>query len=273
MKKKILGTILSLMLMSQAFASIAVSPTRIEIDANKVRGNFITTAVDVKGDLKKPMRFKAYTGYFEVDNEAQVQMIEKSDDVHNIASKIKFVPSEFNVMPGKDQKVRINVTNIKQLPDGENRAMLYIEDVDPKNINLDAGNSKIGAQLVIKTRMGVPVYIDKGNVIKSGSIEYFNINSTNEGLKTDLKLVSTGNSRIRYQGKVQLISNDKLVDECTLENGVVAVNKYFVIKEPLTFKNAPSGNYIARAVISYTDGKGKKQTIKKDTNINIKGEM
>ena len=94
MKKKILGTILGLMFMTQAFASIAVSPTRIEIDANKVKGNFVTTAIEVKGDKAKTMRFKVYPEYFEIDELAQVVMIEKSNDPHNIAKKIRFVPSE-----------------------------------------------------------------------------------------------------------------------------------------------------------------------------------
>lgn len=273
MKKKILGTILSLMFMAQSFASISVSPTRIEIDANKVKGNFITTAIDIKGDAVKTMRFKVYPEFFDIDEQAQVVMIEKSDNPHNIAKKIRFVPSEFNVLPGKSQKLRINIANINSLPEGENRAILYIEDVQPKNVNLNTGSSQIGAQLIVKTRVGVPVYIDKGKYTRQGEIESFDINTTKDGqLEAQLKILSKGNTRLRYNGKVQLISGDKLVDECSIGNGVVGGNNYFVHTAPVKFTKAPTGTYTARVLITYFDQHNKKQIMKKDTTVNIKGE-
>jgi len=272
--KKILGTILGLMLMSQAFASIAVSPTRIEIDANKVKGNFITTAFEVKGDNAKAMRFKVYPEYFDIDDQAQVIMIDKCENPHNIAKKIRFVPSEFNVLPGKSQKVRVNIANIKQLPDGENRAILYIEDVQPKTVNFDTGSDKIGAQLIVKTRVGVPIYIDKGNYTRVGEIESFNINQTKDGnLEAELKILSKGNTRLRYNANIQLIKGELLVDEYSIGSGVVGQENSFVHKASVQFKKALTGTYTARAVVTYTDQNRKKQVLKKETTINIKGEM
>jgi len=271
--KKILGTILGLMFMTQCFASIAVAPTRVEIDANKVKGNFVTTAIEIKGDKTKTMRFKVYPEYFEIDEQGQVVMIEKSDDPHNISKKIRFVPSEFNVLPGKAQKLRINIANIKQLPDGENRAILYIEDVQPKTMDVNTGRSGIGAQLIVKTRIGVPVYIDKGKFTRQGEIESFDINETKDGLKANIKILSKGNTRLRYNGKIQLIKGEELVDEFSIGNGIVGGNNYFVHSVTAKPEKISAGTYTARAVISYSDQNNKKQIIKKDTTVNIKGEL
>ena len=41
--KKLLGLLIALMMTTQAFASIAVAPTKVEINANKLKANYITT--------------------------------------------------------------------------------------------------------------------------------------------------------------------------------------------------------------------------------------
>ena len=135
-KNRIFSTALAMMLAVPAFASVAVAPTRVEINANKIKGNYITTAIEVKGDSQQPMRFKIYPGYFTIDNKGEVVMQDKSSDPHDLTKKIRFVPSEFTVAQGKNQKVRINIANLSQLPDGENRTMLYIEAVNPTEMNI-----------------------------------------------------------------------------------------------------------------------------------------
>jgi len=73
--KKILALLTTLfVLKSSAFASIAVSPTVIEIDANKIRNNYATCAVEVKGDAQQPMRFKAYAGYFTISKDSSLSI-------------------------------------------------------------------------------------------------------------------------------------------------------------------------------------------------------
>ena len=151
MKKKILGLLISLLMGAQAFASITVSPTKLEINANKVKNNYFTTAIEVKGG-NETMRFRAYPGYFTISEKGEMIMQESSSDPHDISGRIRFVPSEFTIPPGKSQKVRVNIANIKTLPDGESRAVLYIEDVNAKELSVPySGNSGIGAQLILKS--------------------------------------------------------------------------------------------------------------------------
>ena len=268
MLKKILGLLIALTMTSQVFASISVAPMRIEINANKVKGNYASTSINVRGDMKKPMRFRVTKGYFTLRSDGLLNIIEDTDtkDLHDISKNIRFVPSEFNVMPGKEQRVRLNIININQLPDGESRAMLFVEDVDPKEYNLNTGNSGYGAQLIVKTRLGIPVYIDKGNVIKTGEIEYLKLTREKDGLYTNMKVNSTGNSRVRYEGKVQIIEGKKLIDEYRIDGHPVPHGSYYVAKDKVKTEKAIPGNseLIMRVILSYDDGNGKKQHMKKE---------
>lgn len=272
MFKKILGLLTALMITSQAFASIAVAPMRLEINANKVKGNYLTTSLTVRGDAKKPMRFKVTKGYFTLNEDGQFNIIEDKDlnDPHNISNHIRFVPSEFNVMPGKTQKVRINIVNLNQFPDGESRAMLFVEDVDPKELAVPTGNESYGAKLIVKTRLGIPIYIDRGKVSKIGEIEYLTITKEKDGLYTNMKINSQGNSRVRYEGKVQIVQGKKLIDEYSIDSHPVPDGKYYVAKDKIkTDKITAKGEYILRVVLSYDDGNGKKQHIKQETTLNV----
>lgn len=275
LNKKILTTTLALFMTIPTFASVAVSPTRIEINANKIKNNYITTAIEVKGDSQVPMRFKVYPGYFTIDNKGEVVMVDKAtNDPHDLSKKIRFVPSEFTVAQGKNQKVRLNIANLNQLPDGESRTMLYIEDVNPKEMNIPTGNAGINAQLIVKTRVGVPVYIDKGTVTKDAEIEYLNVVKEKNAYYTNMKVVSKGNSKIRYSGKVQIVQGKKLVSEYNLSEKVVGANNFYVDKQKVEMNNIKeTGEYTLRTVLSFFDENGKRKNIKKETILKIQGNV
>ena len=275
LNKKILTTTVALVMTVPVFASVAVAPTRVEINANKIKNNYITTAIEVKGDSQVPMRFKVYPGYFTIDNKGEVLMVDKAtNDPHDLSKKIRFVPSEFTVAQGKNQKVRLNIANLNQLTDGESRTMLYIEDVNPKEMNIPTGNAGINAQLIVKTRVGVPVYIDKGKVTKDADIEYLNIVKEKNDYYTDMKVVSKGNSKIRYSGKVQIVQGKKLVSEYNLSEKVVGANNFYVDKQKVEMNNIKeTGEYTLRTVLSFFDENGKRKNIKRETNLVIQGNM
>ena len=267
--KKLLSLLIGIMICAPAMASIGVSPTKLEIDANKIKTNYATTAIEIKGDAQNPMRFKAYTGYFKINEKAEVILIEKSDEPQNIAKKVRFVPSEFTVAPGKSQKLRVNIANINTLPDGESRAMLYIEDVNPQEYAMPLTDG-IGAQLLVKTRVGVPIYVDKGKVNKVGEIETFEVIKQKDGYYTKMKILSKGNAKIRCNTRVQVIKGKKLVCEYGLDEKVVGENNYHVDIQKMNLKNVMEpGEYTVRAVMTYTDGNGNRKNVKKETVFNI----
>lgn len=273
LNKKILGLALSMLIAAPAFASIAVSPMRVEINANKVRNNYVTTALEVRGDAKVPVRFKATAGYFDIDDKGEAVMPETSTSPYDLSKKIRFVPAEFNVQPGKTQKLRINVANLKSLPDGESRAMLFIEDINPKEYNIPTGREGIGAQLIVKTRMGIPVYIDKGKFTKTAKIESCEFLQAKGNLNLNTKISSIGSSRVRYTAKVQFAQGKKLIAEKDIRGGLIPGGKTFTKNETIDIKDIPTGEYTAKLIISYLDENDKRKNIKSEQNIVIQGEM
>jgi len=272
-KKKVLGLLIAMIMAIPAYATITVSPTRIEINANKIKNNYATTAIEVRGAKDKPMRYRAYTGYFEINDRAEMNIIDGANNPHNIASKVRFVPSEFTIPAGKSQKVRVNVANIKSLPDGESRAVIYLEDVNPKEFNVP-NNQGIGAQLILKTRVAVPVYVDKGNFTKKADVETFEIVRLKDGLYTKTKVVSTGNSRIRYNGTIQIIEGKKLIDEYSVVSSAVGSNNSFTALQKIDTKQiTKAGDYTLRLILSYNDEDNNKKIIKKETILKITGEI
>lgn len=271
--KKILGLLIATIMAMPAYASITVSPTKIELNANKVRNNYATVAIEVQGSDNKAVRYRAYTDYFEIDENAMMKHPNGANNPHNIAQKIRFVPSEFTVPPGKSQKVRVNVANIKSLPDGESRAVIYIEDVEPKEMNVP-NQAGISAKLVIKTRVAVPVYVDKGNFIKKADVDIFEIVKQKDGLYTKLNVLSTGNSKVRYEGKIQIIEGKKLLDEYPIKGSVVGDNNHITTLHKIkTDKVTKAGEYTLRLILSYLDEKDNKKIIKKDTILKITGDV
>ena len=257
-----------------AFASVAVAPTRVEINANKLKNNYVTTAIDIKGDSQQPMRFKVYPKFFTINDKNEMILVENSTAPNDLTKKTRFVPSEFTVAQGKSQKLRVNITGINQLPDGENRVVLFIEDINPKEFNIPTGMQGIGAQLIVKTRVGVPIYVDKGKVVKEAEMEYFNLKQENGVLYTNMKLVSKGNSKVRYSGIIQIVQGKKLIDEYNINEKVVPSNGFYIDKQKVkTDKLNASSEYTLRMIISYIDGNGKRVNIKKETNFNTKGNV
>lgn len=273
MKKKLLGILIALGICIPTYASIAVSPTKVEINANKVRNNYATTAVEIRGDKSKTMRFRVYPGYFTVSDDSKIIISEKKGEPMDISSKIRFVPSEFTVPPGRSQKLRINIANINSIPEGESRAILYIEDVQPKEIDVP-NNYGIGAQLILKTRVGVPIYVDKGKFTKQAEVEDFKIIKGKDGVYTQMKVKSLGNSRVRYSGNFQIVKGRKLITEYPLLANVVGVGNTYTATQKIDAKNIKeAGQYTLRMVLQYYDEKGVKKNIKRDAILNITGEI
>ena len=260
LNKKILTTTLALIMTVPAFASIGVSPTRIEINANKLKTNYVTTAIDVKGSPNASTRYKVYTGYFKVNENNEAVMIDHSNgDIYDLSKKVRFVPSEFSIPQGKSQKVRVNVAGLKQLPAGESRAMIYIEDLNPKEMALPTYREGIGAQIIVKTRAGIPLYIDNGRINKVGEIEKFEVVKAKDGLYAETKILSKGNTRIRCN---------------SIGEKVVSGGGYNISKDKIRIDNIPnSGEYTVTLVVSYADENGKRKNIKKEINVNIQGKV
>lgn len=173
MKKILLLLVLITMFFSQrAESALKVTPTLLELNANETRGNYLTASFDVQGDANETIRFKIYPSYFKISPQGTMDIIEENtSESDNLIKNVRFVPNEFTLQNGNKQKVRLTITDLKNLPDGESRMVLFLEDVAAKELMLPSGMKDVTTKLIVKTRVGIPIYLDKGKFVKCAQIE------------------------------------------------------------------------------------------------------
>lgn len=251
-------------------AAIKVTPTVIEMDTKGARSNYVTSSFNVQGAEDETIRFKIYPEYFKITSQGTMDMLEKTPAQDSLINNIKFVPSEFTLQNGRTQKVRLTVTDFDKLPDGESRLVLFLEDVAAREIVLPSGNRNVTTKLLVKTRVGIPVYLDKGNVTKKGEIDLFKAEQQGEKLVCNMKILSDGNSKIRYSGKAQIIKGRTLIDEKPINNNVVGAKNFLLTNEILpTDKITQDGEYKIRLILNYKDENGKIKNLIKESTVNV----
>ena len=229
----------------------------------------MTTAIDVKGDTKTPMRFRVYTGYFKVNDKGELVMLEKTTEPQDMSKKLRYIPSEFTVAQGKSQKLRLNIPNLNTLVDGESRAMLYIEDINPKETNFNFDTTGVGAQLIVKTRVGIPIYLDYGKAVRNAEFEYAKIVKQKDGHYLEMKIKDSGNSKVRCYSAVQIADGKKLVSETKISEFVVAPGSSNTVRAKIDTKKVEKGSYTARIVVTYKDINEKMKSIKQEMELYI----
>lgn len=254
----------------QTEAAIKITPTVIEMDTKGARSNYVTASFNVQGADDEIIRFKIYPEYFKITTQGTMEMLEKTPAQDSLINNIKFVPSEFTLQNGRTQKVRLTVTDFAKLPDGESRLVLFLEDVAAREVILPSGHKDVTTKLLVKTRVGIPVYLDKGHVTKKGEIELFRAEQKGEKLVCNMKILSDGNSKIRYSGKAQIIKGRTLIDEKTVSNNVVGAKNFLLTSEILPMdKITQDGEYKIRLILNYKDENGKIKNLIKESTVNV----
>lgn len=268
MKKLKLLFIMSILLSStlNANAALKVTPTVIELQANKVKGNYITTSFNVQGAPDETIRFKVYPSYFEITEEGKMGEIQNATQSNSLVNNARFIPNEFTLVNGNPQKVRLTIANLDKLPDGESRMVLFLEDVQAKEVILPYANKNVTTKLIVKTRVGIPVYVDKGRFVKCGQFDDLTIKKDKNDLYYKLKLSSSGNSKVRYMGKAQIIKNKQLVSEFPVNSNTIKSMGNLYSTEKIPLENIKEcGEYTLRIVLNYQDEKGKTKNMIKET--------
>ncbi len=270
MKKAIILFLLLLTTTLSSEALLKVSPTIIELDGNKARGNYITTSFNVKGSPTETIRFKVYPSYFQIDDEGLMEEMPNATEENSLVDHARFMPNEFTLANGNSQKIRLTIAGLKELPEGENRMVLFLEDVAVKEVVLPNKDNSTQTRLKVKSRIGIPVYLDKGKYIKCASIENLNIQNKGDNKTINMQLLSKGNSKVRYTGVAQIIKNKKLIDEFKLSSKVVRQGADLKVEEILPQdKISEIGEYKLRVVLSYQNEKGQNKKIIKEADFSV----
>ncbi len=260
-------------------AAIKISPSTIEINANTTKKDYISTAFNVSGGINETIRFKIYPVFFKYDEKGRFIELRDNGQSDSLMGKIKFYPTEFTCQKGQPQKVRLTITGLKTLQNGESRLMLFLEDVNTKEVLLSKLNGNIGGKILVKTRVGVPVYVDKGNFTKKAQLVSLNAREDNGFLNCSYKITSNGTSKVRYNGWGYITDNDNnlikkfKVISSNLPGGQGAYlekEQKIDLKDCILNKNQ---NYNLKFVLTYKDEQDKEKVLKKETsftsNMNI----
>ncbi len=266
--KKLLLVLIALFLTANcAFSALKISPSYVELDANKIKKDYITGSFSVAGGNNETIRFKIYPEFFEHDNKGQYISLEDKGQSNSLMGKINFFPNEFTCANGKEQKVRFTINNIKTLPTGESRLVLFLEDVDAKEVLLAKSANGIGGKIIVKTRVGVPIYLDKGNYTKKGNLETLALKRSKDIYNCEYKISSTGNSKIRYNGTAQLVQGNDLIDKFEIHGRTVQGGKFLEAMQELPIpkdKLKPGVEYKLKVIITYKDEKQNEKFMKKE---------
>ena len=85
-----------------------------------------------------------------------------------------------------------------------------------------------------------------------------------------MKILSDGNSKIRYSGKAQIIKGRTLIDEKPINNNVVGAKNILLTNEILPMdKITEGGEYKIRLILNYKDENGKTKNLIKESTVNV----
>lgn len=253
-------------------AELKVTPTLIELNANKAQNGFISSSFSVQAGPNETIRIKVYPEYFKVSPKGLMEPLGRLEAKDSLVEHVRFVPNEFTLTEGRIQKVRLTVSDLNKLPDGESRMVLFLEDVAVKEIALPSDRKGISTRIIARARVGIPVYVDKGRYIRKASIGDLQVQKQNDVFISSLNLMSESNSRVRYRGKAEIIKDKKLVDEYSINKGVIGPYGNILTKGTVPVnKITENGDYTLRMILNYQDEKGNLKNLIKETVFTVEG--
>ncbi|EKE03777.1 MAG: hypothetical protein ACD_20C00152G0004 [uncultured bacterium] len=252
---------------NQVQAALRILPTRFEYSIKPRTERFVNGAITVQAATDETIRFKVYPKSFNIDETGGMDTDSKNISESPIAKYIRFNPAEVTITSGNPQKVRFTITNIKDLPDGESRIALLFENIKTKEQVLPTSSSTISAYVTIKTIVGVPIYIDKGQTVKTGEIKKLEIGKSNDKYFYTVNVKSNGNSKIRVDGTAQIIKDKNLVAEFPINSQPVQAGTIGKLQGELPVQNlTPGEEYKLKVTLSFKDQKEKQQYLVNDVD-------
>lgn len=249
----------------QANAAIRISQDKFEFTV-KPNSKFLTGSFTVQANTDETIRFKVYSEYFETSELGIMETGLSSDSPNSLVSNIRFNPTEFTLSSGKAQKVRFTITNMDKLSEGESRAALFLEDAKTKEQALPSESEQFSAYILLRTRVAVPIYVDKGKVIKTCSVDGLFVDTNNNNCLYTLNVKSSGNSKVRIKGTGQIIKDNKLIEEFPLNERPIQAGTNGLIQNEIPVNDLKQDEeYKLRMNLIYKDEKGKLKPLKSET--------
>lgn len=261
----LLAVFLTIFLRSNCYAGMRISPVKFEFKADENQ-KYLTGAVQLNSTGDEPVRLWVYPGYFEVSPDGNIQVNFSEDHPKKDIKNIFLNPREITLNPYQKQLIRFTIPDIDKLPDGESRAVLFIENKKIREKKLPSPQEGINANLLVKNRFAIPIYVSKGKVLKKGDIENLDFKKAkDENYEFELTVASKGNAHIRLNGLLQLIDKKEVLKEFEIVDVPVPTDKKRTIKGIISSDlMEKSSDYILKTKLYYFDEDNRKKRLIKE---------
>jgi hypothetical protein len=222
-----------------ASANLSVSPQIIELTSR--RGQAQGTVL-VTNQGEKPFVSKTYAVPFHYDREDGFKELKSSPN--DLTPYLQFSPSELTVPELDKRRVRFITRLAPNLPDGEYRAMIFTEMTQPTEVKEVDSSNQITLVTNILPRIGVAVYVRKGNVSPKLNIDSFRFDATKQ--QPQILVKNTGKASAFVGGTWSLKQKDREIRKGSVIDTTVIAESDRYIKIYLSDSEAnalPPGEY------------------------------
>ncbi|MGF2037715.1 MAG: hypothetical protein RMZ43_020740 [Nostoc sp. CmiVER01] len=185
-------------------ADIAISPLVIETEVK--RGQAQGTITVTNGDAKE-FRARVYSLPFTYDVEDGFKLLDSSP--LDLTPYLQFSPRELQVPSTDNRRIRFIVRFPPSLPDGEYRAMLFTENLEATIQEEPGKTSGVIFKTAIVPRVGVAVYVRKGNISHNLSVVNARFNPNSKQLQVLVK--NTGKATAIIQGEWTIKKEERVI--------------------------------------------------------------
>jgi hypothetical protein len=137
---------------SAAAQSFSVSPI---VTIRDMKNGQAKATIFITNNGKETMRFRVYAEDFDYDRSRGFVSITKHPQ--SAVAYIQFAPQELVIPPGVTRNVRVGTTIPSNLPNGEYRAVIFLEDLQERQVLTGSGS-----RVQVTARMASLFYFNKG---------------------------------------------------------------------------------------------------------------
>ncbi|WP_414623114.1 hypothetical protein [Calothrix sp. CCY 0018] len=252
----------SFLLSGIAKANISISPMVVETEAKRgqAQGRFSVTNTD-----SKDFRARVYTSPFTYDKETGFKTLSKSPT--DLAPYLQFSPRELQVGASRKRNIRFIVRFPPSLPDGEYRTMIFTENLKRGTITETDSKTNVTLQTNIIPRIGVALYVRKGDISPNLSFASARVNPNNQ---IQLLVSNKGKASAIVAGDWQLKKGKEVIQKGNISDTTVLAEAERYLTAKSLNKNQPKltpGEYQLTGELGW--GVNKKERIPFNVKVTI----
>jgi hypothetical protein len=215
-----------------AQAQIQISPMVVEESAN--RGQ-VQGIINITNSGSTPIRARLYSEFFIYSNDGFKTIPTSAND---LSPYLQFSPRELVLPPETTRRVRLLAGLAPNLPDGEYRAVVFTENLQEETVKNSSGSG-----VSIKTRIGVTVYVRKGNLSTNLAVDSAKFNDKQQQIQISVR--NTGQVSASPLINWNLKQGDKLIKTGKLTSSWVTFQnqRNFLLNFPEKNQPVAPGNY------------------------------